>query len=161
APVDRVVECLPDTNVVERGTVRVQRCEVDDELGARVHLGGSLQAELAVLRSWDQAVYPVGPPLLGRGDGVLHGRYGSPHDRVGVAGGLGGVGPLREKRIADKADLGAADGDDLVWPGPAFAAIVLLVVALGALTAAEMVTSAGEWFLSVNLAPARRREHYL
>src|SRR5262249_3174215 len=44
---------------------------------------------------------------------------------------------------------------------PAAAAIVLLVVALGALTSAELVTSAGEWFLSVNLAPARLRERYL
>jgi hypothetical protein len=30
-----------------------------------------------------------------------------------------------------------------------------------ALTSAELVTSAGEWFLSVNLAPARLRERYL
>jgi hypothetical protein len=44
---------------------------------------------------------------------------------------------------------------------PAVAATVLLVFALGALTSAELVTSAGEWFLSVNLAPARGRERYL
>jgi hypothetical protein len=44
---------------------------------------------------------------------------------------------------------------------PAAAATVLLVIALGALTSAELVTSAGEWFLSVNLAPARLRERYL
>ena len=43
----------------------------------------------------------------------------------------------------------------------AVAATVLLVLALGALTSAELVTSAGEWFLSVNLAPARGRERYL
>jgi len=41
------------------------------------------------------------------------------------------------------------------------ASTVLLVFALGALTSAELVTSAGEWFLSVNLAPARLRERYL
>jgi hypothetical protein len=35
---------------------------------------------------------------------------------------------------------------------PVVAATVLLVFALGALTSAELVTSAGEWFLSVNLA---------
>src|SRR6516164_1457289 len=44
---------------------------------------------------------------------------------------------------------------------PAVPATVLLVFALGALTSAELVTSAGEWFLSVNLAPARLRERYL
>jgi hypothetical protein len=44
---------------------------------------------------------------------------------------------------------------------PAFVAIVLLVIALGALTSAELENSAGEWFLSVELAPARLRERYL
>jgi hypothetical protein len=44
---------------------------------------------------------------------------------------------------------------------PVFMAIVLLVVALGALTSAELVTSAGEWFISVQLAPARLRERYV
>lgn len=42
-----------------------------------------------------------------------------------------------------------------------FAAIVLLVVALGALTSAELVTSAGEWLFSVTLAPPRLRERYI
>ena len=44
---------------------------------------------------------------------------------------------------------------------PAAPAIVLLVVALGALTSAELENSAGEWFLSVELAPTRLREHYV
>jgi hypothetical protein len=44
---------------------------------------------------------------------------------------------------------------------PAVAATALLIVALAALTSAELVTSAGEWYLSVNLAPPRLRERYL
>ncbi len=44
---------------------------------------------------------------------------------------------------------------------PVFVAIVLLVFALGALTSAELVTSAGEWFLSVQLAPTGLRERYV
>jgi MFS family permease len=41
------------------------------------------------------------------------------------------------------------------------AAIVLLVLALAALTVGELETTAGEWFLSVELAPARLRGRYL
>ena len=44
---------------------------------------------------------------------------------------------------------------------PVAVAVVLLVIALAALTSAELVTSAGEWFVSVNLAPERLRERYL
>jgi MFS family permease len=44
---------------------------------------------------------------------------------------------------------------------PAVLAIVLLVIALAALTRAELATSAGEWFLSVELAPERLRERYV
>jgi MFS family permease len=44
---------------------------------------------------------------------------------------------------------------------PAAVAIVLLVIALGALTRAEIENSAGEALLSVKLAPARLRERYL
>jgi len=70
-------------------------------------------------------------------------------------------GITRSYSIAAGSFVLACGAFALAAGAPAFAAIVLLVVALGALTAAEMVTSAGEWFLSVNLAPARRREHYL
>ncbi len=44
---------------------------------------------------------------------------------------------------------------------PVFVAIVLLVLALGALTSAEVVTSAGEWVFSVQLAPTRLRGRYV
>jgi hypothetical protein len=44
---------------------------------------------------------------------------------------------------------------------PAFVAIVLLVFAISALTSAELVTSAGEWFLSVQLAPTRLSAPYI
>jgi hypothetical protein len=44
---------------------------------------------------------------------------------------------------------------------PEFVGIVLLVCALAALTMAELATSAGEWFISVELAPARLRERYV
>jgi Major Facilitator Superfamily len=70
-------------------------------------------------------------------------------------------GITRGYSIAAGSFVLACGAFTLAAGAPAFAAIVLLVVALGALTAAEMVTSAGEWFLSVNLAPARRREHYI
>ena len=49
APIDRVVERLPDTDVIEWGTVGVDRREVNGELWAGVKLGRGLQAELAVL----------------------------------------------------------------------------------------------------------------
>jgi hypothetical protein len=41
------------------------------------------------------------------------------------------------------------------------AAIVLLVVALGTLTSAELVTSAGKWFPCIELASTRLRERYI
>jgi hypothetical protein len=49
----------------------------------------------------------------------------------------------------------------LAGGGPVAIAVVLLIVALTALISAELVTSAAEWFLSVNLAPARLRERYV
>jgi MFS family permease len=49
----------------------------------------------------------------------------------------------------------------LAGDAPVFVAIMLLVFALGALTSAELVTSAGEWFLSVQLAPTRLRGRYV
>ena len=44
---------------------------------------------------------------------------------------------------------------------PVFIATVLLVLAISALTTAELVTSAGEWFLSVQLAPTRVSASYI
>lgn len=44
---------------------------------------------------------------------------------------------------------------------PPFVATVLLVFAIGALTSAEIVTSAGEWFLSVRLAPTGMSAPYV
>src|SRR5215469_4883104 len=122
AAVDRVVECLPDQDVAERGKVRVEVRKVNNELRAGVQLGGSLQAELAVLRLRDQAEDPVGSSVLDGGDGVLAGWHRTPHDRVRITGRLGGTRPLVEERVAGETDLGAADGNDLVrarpWYGP-------------------------------------------
>jgi MFS family permease len=44
---------------------------------------------------------------------------------------------------------------------PVLVATVLLVLAISALTRAELVTSAGEWLLSVQLPPARLRAPYV
>ena len=71
------------------------------------------------------------------------------------------AGITRNYRTAGVSFVLACGAFALAAGAPAAAAIVLLVVALGALTSAELVTSAGEWFLSVNLAPARLRERYL
>jgi hypothetical protein len=46
-------------------------------------------------------------------------------------------------------------------PEHARALAVLLVLAISALTSAELVTSAGEWFLSVQLAPTRLSAPYV
>src|SRR5262249_981018 len=67
----------------------------------------------------------------------------------------------RSSRPAAVSFVLACGAFALAAGAPAVAATVLLVFALGALTSAELVTSAGEWFLSVNLAPARLRERYL
>ena len=70
-------------------------------------------------------------------------------------------GITRSYRTAAVSFVLACGAFALAAGAPAVAATVLLVFALGALTSAELVTSAGEWFLSVNLAPARGRERYL
>ena len=70
-------------------------------------------------------------------------------------------GIARSYRTATVSFVLACGAFALAAGAPAVAATVLLVFALGALTSAELVTSAGEWFLSVNLAPARLRERYL
>jgi Major Facilitator Superfamily len=70
-------------------------------------------------------------------------------------------GITRSYRTAAVSFVLACGAFGLTAGAPAAAAVVLLVIALGALTSAELVTSAGEWFLSVNLAPARLRERYV
>jgi hypothetical protein len=70
-------------------------------------------------------------------------------------------GMTRSYRTAAVSFVLACGAFALAAGPPAAAATVLLVFALAALTSAELVTSAGEWFLSVNLAPARLRERYL
>lgn len=70
-------------------------------------------------------------------------------------------GITRSYRAAAVSFALACGAFALAAGAPAAAAIVLLIVALGAMTSAELVTSAGEWFLSVNLAPPRLRERYL
>jgi hypothetical protein len=72
-----------------------------------------------------------------------------------------GGGIARSYRIAAVSFMLACGAFALAAGAPVFVAIMLLVVALGALTSAELVTSAGEWFLSVELAPARLRERYI
>lgn len=52
-------------------------------------------------------------------------------------------------------------GFALAAGAPPLVAFGLLVLALGALTVAELENTAGEWFLSVELAPARLRGRYL
>jgi len=70
-------------------------------------------------------------------------------------------GIARSYRTAAVSFVLACGAFALAAGAPAFAAIVLLIVALGALTSAELATSAGEFVLSVQLAPARLRERYL
>jgi hypothetical protein len=70
-------------------------------------------------------------------------------------------GIARGYRTAAVSFVLACGAFALAAGAPDFAAIVLLVVALGALTSAELVTSAGEWFLSVQLSPAGLRERYV
>jgi hypothetical protein len=70
-------------------------------------------------------------------------------------------GIARNYRIAAVSFVLACGAFAVAAGAPAFVAIVLLVFALGALTSAELVTTAGEWFLSVQLAPARLRERYV
>jgi hypothetical protein len=70
-------------------------------------------------------------------------------------------GITRSYRTAAVSFVFACGAFALAAGAPVVVAIVLLVLALAALTSAELATSAGEWFLSVNLAPARQRERYL
>ncbi len=73
--------------------------------------------------------------------------------------GRGGI--TRSYRAAAVSFVLACGAFALAAGAPVVLATVLLVLALGALTNAELVTSAGEWFLSVNLAPDRQRERYV
>jgi hypothetical protein len=75
------------------------------------------------------------------------------------AGAHGGI--ARSYRTAAVSFVVACGAFALAAGAPALVAIVLLVIALGALTRAELANSAGERFLSVELAPARLRERYL
>jgi MFS family permease len=75
---------------------------------------------------------------------------------VAARGGL-----ARSYRTAAVSFVVACGAFALAAGAPALVAIVLLVLALGALTRAELASSAGEWLLSVELAPARLRERYL
>jgi hypothetical protein len=70
-------------------------------------------------------------------------------------------GIARSYRTAAVSFVLACGAFALAAGAPIFVAIVLLVFALGALTTAELETSAGEWFLSVQLAPAGLRERYI
>ena len=70
-------------------------------------------------------------------------------------------GIARSYRTAAVSFVLACGGFAFAAGAPAFVAIALLVIALAALTRAELATSAGEWFLSVELAPTRLRERYL
>jgi MFS family permease len=75
---------------------------------------------------------------------------------VAAAGGI-----ARSYRSAAVSFVVACGAFALAAGAPALVAIVLLVIALGALTRAELANSAGERFLSVELAPERLRERYL
>jgi hypothetical protein len=70
-------------------------------------------------------------------------------------------GITRSYRTAAVSFVVACGAFALAAGAPAVVATVLLIFAVGALTSAELVTSAAEWFLSVSLAPARGRERYL
>jgi hypothetical protein len=72
-----------------------------------------------------------------------------------------GGGIARGYRAAALSFLVACGAFAFAAGAPVFVAVVLLVLALAALTGAELVTTAGEWFLSVQLAPAGLRERYV
>jgi hypothetical protein len=72
-----------------------------------------------------------------------------------------GGGIARGYRIAAVSFVVACGAFALAAGAPAFVAIVLLVFAISALTSAELVTSAGEWYLSVQLAPTRLSAPYI
>lgn len=67
----------------------------------------------------------------------------------------------RSYRTAAISFVLACAGFALAAGATTFVAVVLLVLALGALTIGELESTAGEWFLSVELAPARLQGRYL
>lgn len=70
-------------------------------------------------------------------------------------------GIARGYRTAAVSFVVACGAFVLAAGAPVFVATVLLVLAISALTTAELVTSAGEWFLSVQLAPTRVSASYI
>jgi hypothetical protein len=70
-------------------------------------------------------------------------------------------GIARGYRTAAASFVVACGAFALAAGAPVFVATVLLVLAISALTSAELVTSAGEWFLSVQLAPTRLSAPYV
>ena len=70
-------------------------------------------------------------------------------------------GIARGYRTAAVSFVVACGAFVLAAGAPVFVATVLLVLAISALTTAELVTSAGEWFLSVQLAPTRLSAPYI
>jgi hypothetical protein len=70
-------------------------------------------------------------------------------------------GIARGYRTAAVSFVVACGAFALAAGAPAIVATVLLVLAISALTTAELVTSAGEWFLSVQLAPTRLSAPYV
>jgi Major Facilitator Superfamily len=70
-------------------------------------------------------------------------------------------GIARGYRTAAVSFVVACGAFALAAGAPAVVATVLLVLAISALTTAELVTSAGEWFLSVQLAPTRLSAPYV
>ena len=71
------------------------------------------------------------------------------------------AGISRSYRTAAISFTVACAGFALAAGAPPVAAIALLVIALAALTVGELENTAGEWFLSVELAPTRMRGRYL
>lgn len=70
-------------------------------------------------------------------------------------------GLARGYRTAAVSFVLACGAFALAAGAPAFVATVLLAFAISALTSAELVTSAGEWFLSVRLAPTQVSAPYV
>jgi Major Facilitator Superfamily len=71
----------------------------------------------------------------------------------------GGIG--RGYRTAAVSFVVACGAFALAAGAPVFVATMLLVLAISALTSAELVTSAGEWYLCVQLAPPQLRTRYV
>lgn len=70
-------------------------------------------------------------------------------------------GIARGYRTAAVSFVVACGAFALAAGAPVVVATVLLVLAISALTTAELVTSAGEWFISVQLAPAQLSAPYI